>query len=157
MSALFRVRIELVGGSTVWTRFEVCHPDQWDVPASKNIALQVVVEMYDNLRQGLGFGAQRQPMSPGEAAKLVASHPQRAKLERWLELYERFDGPSFTAEADEAILVVELVNEEGNPRQKQTDPDPKATMVFAVSDPSILTHLAGGFCFDSAMCDCRLW
>jgi len=106
MSTLFDIHIELVAGPTVWTRFEVCHPDQWDVPATKNIALMVIVEAYDNMKQGLGFAAQRQPMSRQEAAKLVGTHPQRAKLERWLELYRRFDGPSFAAEIVSASNAV---------------------------------------------------
>jgi hypothetical protein len=157
MSTLFNIRIELVVGPTVWARFEVCHPDQWDVPASKNFALLVVVETYDDMKQGFGFHGQRQPMSREEAANLVLTHPQRAKLERWLELYKRFDGPAFAAEADEAILDVELVNEDGNPKQEEGDSYPKATLVFTVRDATILTHVAGGFSFDSAMCDCRLW
>ena len=157
MSTLFDIRIELVVGPMVWARFEVCHPDQWDVPATKNFALLVVVETYDNMKLGLGFHGHGQPMSQEEAGKLAATHPQRAKLERWLELYRSFDGPSFAAEATEAIVDVELVNEDGNPKQQERDPDPKATMVFTVKDQTILTHLAGGFSFDSAMCDCSLW
>jgi hypothetical protein len=157
MSTLFRIRFEFVAGPIVWTRFQVCHPDQWDVPASKSFALLVIVETYDNMKQGFGFAGQRQPMSREEAGRLAATHPRREKLERWLELYRRFDGPSFSAEADEAILDVELVNEEGNPKRQDGDPNPKATMVFRVRDAAILTHVAGGFRFDSAMCDCRFW
>lgn len=157
MSTLFNIRIELIVGPTVWARFDVCHPDQWDVPASKNFALLVVVETYDNMKQGLGFHGQRPPMTREEAVKVIARHPQRAKLEHWLELYKRFDGPSFAAEADEAILEVELVNQEGNPKRDEGDQYPKATMVFTVRDPSILAHVVGGLSFGSAMCDCRLW
>jgi hypothetical protein len=157
MSTLFHIRIQLVAGPAVWARFEVCHPDQWDVPATKTFALLVVVETYDNMKQGFGFAGQRQPMSQEEAARIAATHPQRPKLERWLELYRRFDGPSFAAEADGAILDVELVNEEGNPKREEGDPYPKATMVFTVKDATILAHVAGGFSFESAMCDCRFW
>jgi hypothetical protein len=156
MSTTFNIRIELAVGPTVWARLEVCHPDVWDVPATKTFALMVVVETYDDMKKGWFYG-QHQPMSRIEAANLIANHPQRAKLEHWLELYGRFDGPSFTAEADEAILDVELVNEEGNPKQEMGDADPKATMVFTVKDATIVTHVVGGFMFDSAMCDCRFW
>jgi len=157
MSTLFHIRIELVVGPTVWARFEVCHPDQWDVPATKTFALLAIVEAYDNMKEGFVYAEQRQPIRRDEAIKLATTHPHRAKLERWLELYRRFDGPAFAAEANEEILEVQLVNEDGNPKQEEGDPYPKATMVFTVKDATILTHVVGGFSFGSAMCDCSLW
>ena len=157
MSTLFNIHLDLVVGPTVWARFEVCHPDQWDVPSTKTIALLVVVEVYDNMRQGIGLYDHRQPFARAEAAKLIANHPQNAKLQQWLDLYRRYDALSFAAEADEAILVVQLTNEDGNPKKEERDPYPKATLVFTVKDSTILTHVASGFSFGSAMCDCRLW
>ena len=157
MSILFNIRIEMVVGPKVWARFEVCYPDQWNVPATKTFALLVVVETYDNMKQGFGFGDRQQPMSRREASNLVAAHPLKEEMEHWLELYKRFDGVTFTAEADETIVDVELISEEGNPKQNDGDPAPKATMVFTVKDATVLSHLTGGFGFDSAMCDCYLW
>src|SRR5262249_10431106 len=151
----FHIRIELVVGPTVWARFEVCHPDQWDVPSTKTFALLAIVEVYHNMKQGFEFAGCHQPILRNEAARLVATHPQRAKLDRCLDLYRRFDGPAFAAEADDAILEVDLVNEDGNPKREEGDPDPRATMVFTVKDATILAHVVGGFSFDSAMCDCR--
>jgi len=109
------------------------------------------------MKQGIGFHKEHQPMSKGEAASLVATHPQRTKLEHLLELFSQFDGPSFAAEAKNEILEVELENQESNPKQSEVDPDPKATMVFTVRDEKMLAHVASGFSFDSAMCECRLW
>jgi hypothetical protein len=157
MSTLFNIHIELVVGPTAWARFEVCHPDQWDVPATKTFALLVIVEMYDNMKQGLGFASQPQALAKQEATKIVATHPQRERLEYWLDLYTKSDGQSFTAEAEKTILDVELVNEDGNPKDKEGDPYPKATMVFTTKDPAVLSHMVTGFRFDSAMCDCRFW
>jgi hypothetical protein len=155
MSTLFDIRVELVVGPTVWARFEVCHPDQWDVPGTKAIALLVVVEVFREMKEGFGFHhANNRPMSQAEAKEVVERHPEKARLERWLDLYRRFDGPGFAAEAREAIFGVELTNEDGNPRQAEGDPDPRATLVFTVSDAAILAHMVGGFIFDSAMCDC---
>ena len=57
----------------------------------------------------------------------------------------------------EAILDVQLTNVDGNPKKEEGDPHPKATLVFTVKDSTILTHVASGFRFDSAMCDCSLW
>lgn len=156
MSTLFNIRIESVVGPTVRARFDVCHPDQWDVPVSKNIALQVVVEMFGDMKLGLGFTVGRQPFSMQEAADGIARHEQKARLEHWLELLNR-DSASFLAEAEKAIIEVHLENEEGNPKQKENDPDPKATLVFTMTDASTLAHVATGFSFGSAMCDCRLW
>jgi len=96
-------------------------------------------------------------MSKSEAASLAATHPQHTKLEHLLELFRQFDGPSFAAEAKKEILEVELENQESNPKQLEVDPDPKATMVFTVRDEKMLAHVAAGFSFDSAMCECRLW
>jgi hypothetical protein len=157
MSTLSHIRIELVVGPTVWVRFEVCHPDQWDVPTTKTFALLALVEAYHNMKEGFVYAEQGQPIRRDEAVRLARTHPQRAKLERWLELYGRFDAPSFTTEADDSILEVELVNEDGNPKRGEGDPYPKATMVFTVKDAAILAHVLGGFEFDSAMCDCRYW
>jgi hypothetical protein len=157
MSTIFNVRIELVVGPKVWSRFEVCHPVQWNVPSTKSIALLVVVEAYDNMKRGFGFSAHRQPISREEAVTLISTHAQQSKLERWLELYNRFDGKSFATEADEAILDVQLANEDGNPKINDGDPHPKATLVFTVKDEAILAHIVGGFYFGSAICDCRFW
>lgn len=144
----------------VWARFEVCHPDQWEVPATKSIALQVVVEVYRAMKDG-GYGFHhennRRLMSQEEAAALIARHPAKERLERWLDLARRFDGPGFTTEAEEAILGVELTNEEGNPRQTEDDPHPRAMMVFTVRDAAVLAHMAGGLKFDSAMCESSRW
>ena len=87
MSTLFHISIELVAGPTVWARFEVCHPDQWDVPRSKDFALLVVVEIYDDMKRGFEFGSHHQPISRDEAGRVVATHSQREKVEHWLELY----------------------------------------------------------------------
>lgn len=158
MSTLFDIHIELVVGSTVWARFEVCHPDQWDVPATKAIALLVVVEVYREMKEGFGFHrANNRPTTQEEAAKLAERHPAKARLEQWLGWYSRFDGLAFAEAAEEAILDVELSNEDGNPKQAEGDPYPRATLVFSATDAAILAHMAGGFSFDSAMCDCSLW
>jgi hypothetical protein len=158
MSTLFDIRIELVAGPMVWARFEVCHPDQWDVPATKAIALLVVVEVYREMKDGFGFQrSNNRPMSQAEAAELVERHPRKSELEQWLGLYRRFDGPAFAAEAEEATLDVELTNADGNPKQAEGDPYPRATLVFTARDAAILAHMAGGFCFDTAMCDCSFW
>lgn len=158
MSTLFDIRVELVVGPTAWVRFEVCHPDQWDVPATKGIALLVVVEVYREMKQGSGFyRANNRPMSQLEAAALVERHPEKTRLEHWLGLYRQFDGLAFAAEAGEAILSVELTNEDENPKRAEGDPYPRATMVFTVRDAAVLAHMAGGFNFDSAMCDCSYW
>jgi hypothetical protein len=158
MSTIFDIRIELVIGPTVWARFEVCHPDQWEVPATKAIALLAVVEVYREMKRGFGFHrANNRPMSQLEAKELVERHPEKARLEQWLGLYMRFDGPGFAAEAEEAILGVELTNQDGNPKQGEGDPYPRATLVFTVRDAAILAHMASGFNFDSAMCDCSYW
>ena len=124
-----------------------------------NIApLLVVIETYDDMKQGFGFSRQHQPMSRNEAANLIATHPQRSKLEHWLELYRRYDGHSFTAEADEAVLDVGLVNEDGNPKQGEGEFRPEGDDgVHGERRHGILTHVVGGFKFDSAMCDCHLW
>ena len=45
LSTLFKIRIKMAVGPTVRVRFEVCHPDQWGVLASKNFALKVVIEI----------------------------------------------------------------------------------------------------------------
>jgi len=42
----------------------------------------VIVEAYDNMKQGFGFVGRHQPISRAEAAKLIATHPQSAVLER---------------------------------------------------------------------------
>jgi hypothetical protein len=158
MSTLFDIRVELVVGPTAWVRFEVCHPDQWEVPATKGIALLVVVEVYREMKEGFGFHrANNRPMSQAEAAEAVERHPEKARLEGWLKLYRRFDGPAFAAAAEEAILGVELTNEVSNPKQAEGDPHPRATMVLTARDAATLSHMASGFNFDSAMCDCSYW
>jgi len=155
---MFDIRVELVVGPTAWVRFEVCHPDQWDVPATKAIALLVVVEVYREMQDGCGFHrSNNRPLSQEEAKELTERHPEKARLERWLDLYRQFNGPAFAAEAEEAIVSVELTNEDGNPKQAEGDPHPQATMVFTARDAGILSHMAGGFKFDSAMCDCSYW
>jgi len=157
MYTLFDIHIELVVGPTVWARFEVCHPDQWNVPASKNFALLVIVEIYRDMMEGLGFAGQQQPISREAANKLIATHPRRAKLDHWLELYNRYDGTTFAAEAAQAVVEVELTKEENNPKKEEGGPDPKATLVFTVADAEIIAHVVGGFKFGSAMCDCTYW
>src|SRR5262245_15546018 len=158
MSTLFDIRVELVVRPPGWARFEVCHPDQWDVPVTKAIALLVVVEVYREMKEGFGFHRENNcPMSQVEAKGLVERHPEKARLEQWLGLHRQFNGPAFAAEAEQAILGVELTNEDGNPKQEEGNPYPRATMVFTVRDAAILAHMAGGFNFDSAMCDCSYW
>jgi hypothetical protein len=158
MSTLFDIRVELAVGPTVWARFEVCHPDQWVVPATKAIALLVVVEVYREMKQGFGFQrSNNRPMSQAEAAALVERHLEKPRLERWLGLYKQFDGRAFAAAAEVAILEVELTNEDGNPKQAEGDSHPRATLVFTVRDAAVVAHMAVGFNFDSAMCDCSYW
>ena len=96
-------------------------------------------------------------MSQAQAKEIVERHPERPRLEQWLGLYRRFDGPGFAAEAEQAILEVELTNEDGNPKQAEGDPYPRATLAFTMRDSAILAHMTGGFNFDSAMCDCSFW
>jgi hypothetical protein len=87
MSTLFRVKIESVSGATVKARFEVCHPDQWEVPGSASFALQTVVEVFWNMKMGYRLhGNDGHPIAEVEAALRVREHPHRAQLEAWLEL-----------------------------------------------------------------------
>jgi hypothetical protein len=85
MSDLFSARVEAVAGDTARIRFEVCHPDQWNVPDTKNFALQAVVDAYWNMKMGYVLG-DRQPASRGALKQRAADHPQRGLLEEWLEL-----------------------------------------------------------------------
>jgi hypothetical protein len=84
MSDLFAVTILALDGATARVRFEVVHPDQWDVPATPNFALQVVTELYWIETEGWLW--RTQPITRDEARQLATSHPRRAELERWLEL-----------------------------------------------------------------------
>jgi hypothetical protein len=122
MSTLFDIRVELVAGPTAWVRFEVCHPDQWEVPATKAIALLVVVEVYREMKDGFGFHRENdRPMSREKTAPLIARHPAKARLEQWGGHYEKFDGPAFRSATEEAILGVVLTNQDGNPKQAEGD------------------------------------
>jgi hypothetical protein len=63
------------------------------------------------------------------------------------------DYNGFCAAADEVIVSARLENEEGNPKQEESDPDPSADLVFEVSDPALLSHLVAGVNWESAMYD----
>jgi hypothetical protein len=84
MSELFELKILAVSGATAKVRFEVCHPDQWDVPGSKNVALQTVVETYWSMK--MGYLWDEQPLTEDQAKTRVDLHKHRATLEAWLEL-----------------------------------------------------------------------
>ena len=88
MSATFTITIESVSGCTARCRVEVCHPDQWDVPSTKNIALQTVVDVFHNFKEGLLgiFGPERPLILKREAAILIRVHPRQHELDYWLGL-----------------------------------------------------------------------
>jgi MoaA/NifB/PqqE/SkfB family radical SAM enzyme len=71
----------------VKARFQVCHPDVWEIPASANIALQAIVEAYWNMKMAYGmWEGTEQPISEEQASELVRTHPRQLQLEYWLEL-----------------------------------------------------------------------
>ena len=153
MSALFNIRITRVAPPSVHARFEVCHPDQWDVPCNKGIALTTVVEIYNSLSQGIGATAEARRRS----IEATEKHPAKPQLDAWHSIMKRWDGHEFDRAADVAVTGVRLEDEVGNPKQAITDPDPAATLVFSVRDPDVLYHVKEGHSFQSAMCDCQLW
>src|SRR5262245_4834794 len=85
MSELFHVEVLSVEGDRARVRFVVVHPDQWDVPATKNFALQAIVEAYWIEREGYAWG-EAQPLSKKAFAQLANDHAHKDTLERWLEL-----------------------------------------------------------------------
>src|SRR5437762_818900 len=85
MSDLFDARVEAVAGDTARIRFEVCHPDQWNVPDTKNFALQALIDAYWTMKMGYIWG-DHQPASTSALMRRAADHPHRGLLEEWLEL-----------------------------------------------------------------------
>ena len=85
MSELFTARVESVAGDTARIRFEVCHPDQWDVPGTKNFARQALLDAYWHMKMGYTTGGP-QPESTSALRRRAADHRQRDLLEGWLEL-----------------------------------------------------------------------
>jgi hypothetical protein len=85
MSDLLALRVVALFGPALRVHVRTVHPDQLDVPCSKNVALQIVVDAYFAMKNGFLF----EPATPiGRAERLAraAAHPKRALLERWLEL-----------------------------------------------------------------------
>ena len=153
VSALFNIQITRVAPPTVHARFEVCHPDQWNVPCSKGIALTTLVEIYKSLSQGIGATVEARRQSVAVTEK----HPAKPKLEAWHRIMEGWDGREFDRAASVAVTSVRLEDETGNPKQGIDDPGPAATLVFSVRDPDVLYHVQEGHSFQSAMCECELW
>jgi len=84
VSDLFEIRVLAVAGATARFHVETVHPDQYDVPASKNFALQLIVEAYWVMGKGYLHG--KQPFLPTEAAARVAAHPRGRELAALVEL-----------------------------------------------------------------------
>lgn len=81
MSTLFQISVVAVSETGARCRFEVCHPDQWSVPASKYIALATVVELFHCMKEGFhSVGDVRAVIGKREAATLARIHPQRERL-----------------------------------------------------------------------------
>jgi hypothetical protein len=85
MSELFSARVEGVAGDTARIRFEVCHPDQWNVPNTKNFALQALIDVYWRMKMGYVLG-NHQIASTSALKRRAADHPHRDRLEEWLGL-----------------------------------------------------------------------
>jgi hypothetical protein len=85
MSSLFSVVVQGVEDGVGRVRFQVVHPDQWEVHGTRNVALQVLVEIYWFMREGYGFDGEHARRGDLGAAR-AAAHPMAAELEQWLEL-----------------------------------------------------------------------
>jgi hypothetical protein len=186
MSDLFHLEVTSVEGPTARVRFDVVHPDQHQVPATANFALQVLTELYWMESEGHLF--------PG-AQFIAAAHPRRDDLEKWLELahgkrhwitqveyqdlsdhlisteglsawglengryfkQELAEYEAFRAVAARVIREVHLEDTHNHPRTSEDAPDPSATLVFTVDDDALLAHLRPGMSWDSAMYDFEGW
>lgn len=85
MSSLFSIVSLGVADGVGRARFEVVHPDQWDISGAKNIALQVLVEIYWYMREGFRFDGEHARRTD-LGAERASGHPMAGDLARWLEL-----------------------------------------------------------------------
>jgi hypothetical protein len=60
---------------------------------------------------------------------------------------------AFIAEAETAIVSVDLEEQRNNPRKDAYEPDAEATLVAKVADPSLLAHVVTGFEWSSTIYD----
>ena len=169
MSALFEVRVESVSGPIARIRFEVCHPDQHNVPATKTFALMAVLQAFEHgrttthahrapLEEFLVLArGRREEISEEELGRLERFETDvSAKLSGWgIEDGVRFkqflpEQERLAVAASEVIEEVHLEDEDNNPRAGTDAPAPRATLVLTTADASWLTHLEAGLRWQSA-------
>jgi hypothetical protein len=85
MSSMFSILVLGVTDGVGRVRFSVVHPDQWEVYETKNIALQVFLEIYWFMRNGYRFDGEHARREDLGAAR-AAAHPMAGDLDRWLEM-----------------------------------------------------------------------
>lgn len=83
MSSLFTCSVLAIEGRVARFRMEVVHPDQWDIPSTKNFALQILVDAFWTVREGFLF--RDQPVDEAVIAAAFAGASRAAELEGWLE------------------------------------------------------------------------
>lgn len=179
MSDLFDFRVVGVSDATARVHAHIAHPDQAEVPATKNFALQVVVDAYWNLREGYAKGPP------------VAAHPRRAELEALVDdvfgqqvtitaaEYQRLEGDAAAMHAA-GVTSISWRTIAGQPRHVMTRPPrwaevrddaearviavhlehavgDEATIVATFADPALLAHLAPALAWASAIYDFTGW
>lgn len=88
MSDLFSITVLEVDGYEVKCHMDVVHPDQYNVPDKKNIALQILMEHYSNCKNGYIYGAafQKYSFSKEEGLEMAENHPLKDTYDELMTL-----------------------------------------------------------------------
>lgn len=85
-SDLFRIKIVECEGDHATFKIFAIHPDASHFPGTKDFLLQLVVTVWDHMRNGYDFIFDGLDLSPDEMRSLAAKHPRAEELTRWAVL-----------------------------------------------------------------------
>lgn len=180
VSDLFDVKIEQVSGATVRAHVDVVHPDVDDLPRSKNEAVQMILDGYnevcgwpapywpkpgckrDATLDGLVevFTGRSERIDQAEYEKLEARARAGERLPFGLSMqmgtyWKRFhpDVAAALETAERLVTDVHVEQARNAPRKGTGGPHPEGIVVFTVADTALVAHLAAGMTWSSAMYD----
>lgn len=172
MSALFLIKIEEIEDTTAVISMRKIHPDVFEIPKSKNVALQVLCEAYTRFKPTDSFQHQEalktwQELYSGK--KISISEKEYDDYRNVLNSGDVLpngcyqigfeEGKYFLVEKPNHFQFIrasnEIISSVSKEDEKMIDNRLSASLRITVYDASYLSHLTQGSQWDSALFDLR--